>query len=124
MAAEALVRWRHPQLGTLAAGSFLPAICRYGLEGDLPRMMLKASISAQARWRKQGFRVPVSINLPPHLLEQSDLPDELLALTPGPRRLARRVVFRTDGEQHHAARQRLLCRCLPAAHEGLRPGPG
>lgn len=81
VAAEALVRWRHPQLGTLAAGSFLPAICRHGLEGDLLRMMLKASISAQAHWRKQGFRVPVSINLPPHLLEQSDLPDELLALT-------------------------------------------
>ena len=56
VAAEALVRWRHPQLGTLAAGSFLPAICRYGLEGDLLRMMLKASISAQARWRKQGYR--------------------------------------------------------------------
>ncbi|PSM12579.1 EAL domain-containing response regulator [Stenotrophomonas maltophilia] len=81
VAAEALVRWRHPQLGTLAAGSFLPAMCRHGLEGELLRMMLKASIKAQARWRKQGFRVPVSINLPPHLLEQSDLPDELLAMT-------------------------------------------
>ncbi|UQA71267.1 EAL domain-containing response regulator [Stenotrophomonas maltophilia] len=81
VAAEALVRWRHPLQGTLAAGSFLPAICRHGLEGELLRMMLKASIKAQARWRKQGFRVPVSINLPPHLLEQSDLPDELLAMT-------------------------------------------
>ncbi|WP_294988522.1 EAL domain-containing response regulator [uncultured Stenotrophomonas sp.] len=81
VAAEALVRWRHPLLGTLAAGSFLPAMCRHGLEGELLRMMLKASIAAQARWRTQGFRVPVSINLPPHLLEQSDLPDELLAMT-------------------------------------------
>ena len=81
VAAEALVRWRHPQLGTLTAGSFLPAMCRHGLEGELLRMMLKASIKAQARWRSQGFRVPVSINLPPHLLEQSDLPDELLAMT-------------------------------------------
>lgn len=81
VAAEALVRWRHPVLGTLAAGSFLPAMCRHGLEGELLRMMLTASIKAQARWRRQGFRVPVSINLPPHLLEQSDLPDELLALT-------------------------------------------
>lgn len=81
VAAEALVRWRHPTLGTLAAGTFLPAMCRHGLEGDLLRMMLKASVKAQARWRKQGFRIPVSINLPPHLLEQSDLPDELLALT-------------------------------------------
>ncbi|WP_414496042.1 EAL domain-containing protein [Stenotrophomonas maltophilia] len=81
VAAEALVRWRHPQRGTLAAGSFLPAMCRHGLEGELLRMMLTASIKAQARWRRQGFRVPVSINLPPHLLEQSDLPDELLAMT-------------------------------------------
>ena len=81
VAAEALVRWTHPQLGTLAPGSFLPALCRHGLEGELLRVMLKASIRAQARWREQGFRVPVSINLPPHLLEQSDLPDELLALT-------------------------------------------
>ncbi|WP_379655102.1 EAL domain-containing protein [Pseudoxanthomonas sp. UC19_8] len=81
VAAEALVRWRHPQLGTLAAGSFLPAICRFGMEGELLRMVLRASIGAQARWRGHGFRVPVSINLPPHLLEQADLPDELLALT-------------------------------------------
>ena len=44
-------------------------------------MVLKASIAAQARWRRRGFRVPVSINLPPHLLEQPDLPDALLALT-------------------------------------------
>ncbi|AWH16583.1 diguanylate phosphodiesterase [Stenotrophomonas sp. ZAC14D2_NAIMI4_7] len=81
VAAEALVRWTHPQLGTLAPGSFLPALCRHGLEGELLRVMLKASVRAQARWREQGFRVPVSINLPPHLLEQPDLPDELLALT-------------------------------------------
>ncbi|WP_440975926.1 EAL domain-containing response regulator [Pseudoxanthomonas winnipegensis] len=81
VAAEALVRWHHPRLGTLTAGSFISAICHHGLEGELLRMVIKESIEAQARWRRQGFRVPISINLPPHLLEQPDLPDELLELT-------------------------------------------
>jgi len=81
VAAEALARWQHPELGLLAPGAFLPALSRRGLERDLLRVMLAASIRAQARWWARGFRVPVSVNLPPHLLEQADLPDELLALT-------------------------------------------
>ncbi len=81
VAAEALVRWRHPEHGTLQAGRFLPLIQQHGLEPALLRHILKASVQAQARWREQGFRIPVSINLPPHLLERRSLPDELLELT-------------------------------------------
>lgn len=81
VAAEALVRWRHPDHGTLQAGRFLPLIEQHGLEPALLRHVLKASVQAQARWREQGFRIPVSINLPPHLLERGSLPDELLGLT-------------------------------------------
>lgn len=81
VAAEALVRWRHPEHGTLQAGRFLPLIEQHALEAALLRHILKASVQAQARWRELGFRIPVSINLPPHLLERRSLPDELLALT-------------------------------------------
>ncbi len=81
VAAEALVRWRHPELGTQEAARFLPLIERHGLEAVLLRHILKASVQAQTRWRDLGFRIPVSINLPPHLLEQRNLPDELLELT-------------------------------------------
>jgi len=81
VAAEALVRWRHPELGLIPPSRFLPIIEANSLEPALLRHMLAASIHAQARWRVQGFRIPVSINLPPHLLERSSLPDELLALT-------------------------------------------
>ncbi len=81
VAAEALVRWCHPTLGTLPAGSFLPLIAEQGLEPMLLRHILVESVKAQARWREQGFRIPVSINLPPHLLERPSLPDELLDLT-------------------------------------------
>lgn len=81
VAAEALVRWSHPQLGTLTAGRFMPLIEAQGLESSLLRHVLVASVKAQARWRDQGFRIPVSINLPPHLLKRPSLPDELLELT-------------------------------------------
>ncbi len=81
VAAEALVRWRHPLLGTQDASRFLPLFERHGLEAALLRHVLKASVQAQARWRSLGFRIPVSINLPPHLLERRSLPDELLQLT-------------------------------------------
>lgn len=80
-AAEALVRWCHPDLGTLSPGRFLPLIEAHSLESALLRHVLTESIRAQAMWREKGFRVPISINLPPHLLEQGSLPDELLALT-------------------------------------------
>lgn len=81
VAAEALVRWRHPEFGTQEAARFLPLIERHGLEAPLLRHILIGSVQAQARWHDLGFRIPVSINLPPHLLEQRDLPDELLDLT-------------------------------------------
>jgi EAL domain-containing protein (putative c-di-GMP-specific phosphodiesterase class I)/AmiR/NasT family two-component response regulator len=81
VAAEALVRWRHPEWGTLEAARFLPLVELHGLEAMLLRHILKASVQAQAGWHDLGFRIPVSINLPPHLLEQRDLPDQLLELT-------------------------------------------
>lgn len=81
VAAEALVRWRHPEHGTLLPGQFLPMLQRHSMEAELLRHMLSQSVQAQLRWRDAGFRIPISINLAPRLLEQRDLPDELLALT-------------------------------------------
>ncbi|MGH8038989.1 MAG: EAL domain-containing response regulator [Stenotrophomonas sp.] len=81
VAAEALVRWVHPVLGVVSPARFLPLVEAHALEPALLRHVLRASIGAQRQWRMAGFRVPVSINLPTHLLERSSLPDELLELT-------------------------------------------
>ena len=81
VAAEALARWRHPELGTLLPSQFLPLMQEHALDAELVRHILRQSVHAQLRWRDAGFRIPISINLPPHLLEQRDLPDELLAIT-------------------------------------------
>lgn len=77
--AEALARWVHPVEGLLMPAEFLAEIERQGLETQLLTCILTQTLAAQAQWAQLGYRLPVSINLPAHLLDQSDLVDRLLA---------------------------------------------
>lgn len=77
--AEALARWVHPVEGLLMPAEFLGEIERQGLEIQLLTSVLTQTLAAQAQWAQLGYRLPVSINLPTHLLDQSDLVDRLLA---------------------------------------------
>ncbi|WP_275627492.1 EAL domain-containing response regulator [Pseudomonas sp. 273] len=77
VAAEALVRWLHPEHGLLLPGSFIDDMVRHGLEQVLLWTVVEQSLRAQAAWRQQGYRIPVSVNLPPHLLDDPGLPDRL-----------------------------------------------
>ncbi|NNB06634.1 EAL domain-containing protein [Pseudomonas fragi] len=79
VAAEALVRWIHPEHGVLLPGVFLPALSLFNLEERLLWLMLEQGMQAQARWAKQGYDIPVSFNLPTHLLNSDDLPDRIHA---------------------------------------------
>lgn len=78
VAAEALVRWMHPEQGVLLPSAFLSTLNAFGLEERLLWVMLKQAMDAQTRWREQGYDIPVSINLPTHLLNSHDLADRLL----------------------------------------------
>lgn len=77
LGAEALARWVSPETGLLLPKDFLPMLIRQGLEERLLWLMLKQSLQAQKQWRQQGWDIPVSINLPTHLLDSYDLPDRL-----------------------------------------------
>jgi EAL domain-containing protein (putative c-di-GMP-specific phosphodiesterase class I) len=77
VAAEALVRWMQPTQGMMLPDSFLPALKSYHLEEDLLWLVLRQAMQAQARWRQQDYDIPVSINLPTHLLNSHDLADRL-----------------------------------------------
>lgn len=75
--AEALARWQHPVFGCLSPDAFLAAVRGHGLNKALLRRILDDALSAHLRWRRMGFRVPVSVNLPTQFLDDPDLPDEL-----------------------------------------------
>lgn len=68
---EALLRWRHPGLGTLYPEQFLPAAKDAGLLCRLAEWVFTRVAGQQRRWREGGgWRGPVSVNLSGLELEQ------------------------------------------------------
>jgi EAL domain-containing protein (putative c-di-GMP-specific phosphodiesterase class I) len=74
IAAEALVRWQHPQRGMIPPVEFIPLLERCGLVGDLTRYVLEESIAECAEWHRQGLPLSVAVNLSARNLLDEDLP--------------------------------------------------
>lgn len=75
--AEALARWIGPEGCAVAPSDFLRHVRHHGLEREFLFRMLDDAISAHVKWRGLGSVVPVSVNLPPPLLDDIQLADEL-----------------------------------------------
>ncbi|HLL11116.1 MAG TPA: EAL domain-containing response regulator, partial [Rubrivivax sp.] len=78
--AEALARWRHPELGVLAAGAFIPRLEQEGLVDELTWTMLQSSAQWCARWHAEGIAATVSVNLSLTSLADVQLADRVLAI--------------------------------------------
>ena len=62
--AEALVRWRHPELGFISPGAFIPLFEDNGLIVKLDHYVWGEVAARIARWRQRwGVDFPVSVNL-------------------------------------------------------------
>lgn len=75
--AEALLRWQHPVLGTIAPSAFIEVAEQSGLIDQLgPRVLRQACMEA-ARWvRESGdSQLFVSVNVSPRQLRHGDLPE-------------------------------------------------
>jgi diguanylate cyclase (GGDEF)-like protein len=77
---EALVRWRHPELGWVSPEEFIPVAERSGLIGPLTTRVLEASIAACAAWRAEGHDLGVAVNLSARSLHDADLVEEVARL--------------------------------------------
>ncbi|MCU1717102.1 EAL domain-containing response regulator [Pseudomonas sp. 5P_3.1_Bac2] len=81
VAAEALLRWVKPSGEVLLPGMFLSVIEHAGLDELLLLSVTRQVLLAQQLWQTEmGLAIPVSINLPTHLLDDAGLPDRLLQL--------------------------------------------
>jgi diguanylate cyclase (GGDEF)-like protein len=73
--AEALARWAHPQHGFLSPNLFLDSIERSGQLAAFTETVLDQALSAVTAWRREGFDLPVSVNVTPRSLLDATFPD-------------------------------------------------
>lgn len=77
-AAEALVRWQHPQKGLLHPDEFISLFERTGLIDKLDLYVWEQACADTARWEKQGCpALPVSVNVSRADLYDPELPGRL-----------------------------------------------
>jgi len=71
--AEALVRWKHPQLGIISPAKFLPVAESTGLIVDIDRYVMQTAMMQAALWHKQGlFTGTLAMNLTMRQLKSVD----------------------------------------------------
>jgi diguanylate cyclase (GGDEF)-like protein len=70
---EALVRWKHPELGWLQPARFIPIAEETGLIGPLGRYVLREACLQSRAWKDQGIPpVPVAVNIAAAQLRHAD----------------------------------------------------
>jgi diguanylate cyclase (GGDEF)-like protein len=79
--AEALVRWRHPELGLLPPAKFVEAIEQAGSIAHLTRWALRNALQCCASWRAHGIDIGIAVNISVDDLVDEYLPYFMLELT-------------------------------------------
>lgn len=78
--AEALLRWQHPEMGSIAPSVFIDVAEQSGLIESIGPRVLRAACAAAARWTTgNGMdEAPfVAVNVSPRQLRSGDLPEEV-----------------------------------------------
>lgn len=76
MAAEAYVRWFHPNFGPIPPGLFLGYVHNQGRTRELTNFLLRQAVEATANWHRSGLNWVAAVNV-----GLSDLADGTLPLT-------------------------------------------
>lgn len=79
--AEALVRWRHPKLGLIPPGDFIPFFERNGFVTKLDLYMFEQACRCQRALLDEGIEpAPVSVNFSRRHLRAGDWSEKLIAI--------------------------------------------
>jgi len=74
---EALLRWRHPQLGTILPGELLPIARAVGIAPELDEWVLDAACRHLTGWTTGGDSFWLSVNVAPRELLTARFPDRV-----------------------------------------------
>ena len=74
LGAEALLRWRHPELGLIPPGDFIPIAELSGLIVPIGEWVLRTACAEARKWHEKGFtELTVSVNLSSRQFQHTDL---------------------------------------------------
>ena len=69
---EALIRWRHPQMGELEPAAFLPVVADHPLALEIGDWVIDRALAQVAAWKRAGVHLPVSVNVGARHLQSAD----------------------------------------------------
>jgi len=72
---EALLRWRHPELGLLLPGTFLPHVEHHDLIVETGEWVVRQALAQITAWDRAGLTIPVSVNVSARQLLREDFVD-------------------------------------------------
>ncbi|MBP6903187.1 MAG: EAL domain-containing protein [Burkholderiaceae bacterium] len=78
--AEALIRWRDPELGEVPPAQFIPVAEETGFIIAIGDWVLEQAVRQAAQWRASGLEMPVSVNVSALQFQQSDFVDRVSAV--------------------------------------------
>jgi len=91
--AEALLRWQHPQFGSVSPAEFIILAERTGSIQILTNWVIEESMRQVAEWSQRGLRVQVSVNISADDLLSGDLADRVSSLLKQYRVPAEQLIF-------------------------------
>lgn len=78
---EALLRWQHPDLGTVAPMQFIPIAEECGLIVPIGKWVLKVACQQNMAWRRQGLRrLSMAVNLSQRQFFDTGLATDIIAI--------------------------------------------
>ncbi len=81
VAVEALVRWRHPELGLVGPAKFIPVAEESGLIASLGEWVMETACSQAKQWQRSGSPpITMSVNLSAMQFKSENLPAKVLSL--------------------------------------------